>query len=260
MARLLVRSPSEYLTLASAVATAAPLTFACWFRSSDNATSQDLISIGNSAGTDYFTVNAGGATAGDPIRAITRQGVTTAIAVSSTGYTANTWHHACAVFSAANARAAYIDGGSKGTETTSATPASLNQTRLGARASVEATTNTALNGRIAQCAIWNVALNDAEIAALARGIAPPYVQPAACIGYWPVWGLHSPEIDLCPVPQAMTLVNTCAPANHAPVTPFSSRFWVPMPFMGEAEGQPYLLRVGGVPGMMPGRVPFGRSW
>jgi hypothetical protein len=236
MARTFVRASVHNLEHLGAVATAAPLTFAVWAFCTDAANSQDVVSIGNSAGTDFFALNFGGSAGADPVRALTRQGGTTAIASTSTNYSANTWHHGCAVFAAANDRRAFIDGGSKVTETTSATPASLNITRIGQRGSNAASTN--FSGRIAEAAIWNVALSDTEVAALARGIAPPTIQPAALIGYWPIWGLHSPEIDLTSNNRQMTVTGG-ALADHAPVQPFSARLWrASLPLLEISAGVP----------------------
>jgi hypothetical protein len=90
----------------------------------------------------------------------------------------------------------------------------LNRTTIGRR------TNSALSGyysgRVAEAAIWSVALADAEIAALAAGVLPYRVRPGSLLAYWPLWGQHSPEIDLAkgtfPLP-----VTGATLGNHAPV-------------------------------------------
>ena len=53
-----------------------------------------------------------------------------------------------------------------------------------------------VDGSIAECAIWNVELDVAEIGALADGFSPLLVRPTNLLGYWPLIGRTSPEIDL----------------------------------------------------------------
>lgn len=231
MARLFNDAASDVLVNANAVVAAMPLTMACWFYPDDMTISAVLMGIGNGGGADYFELNFGGTVAGDPVRALSRSGGATAIAVATTGATVNTWHHACAVFTSATSRAAFIDGGSKGTNATSNTPSTMTQTVIGKRANADLLAY--FSGRIAEAAIWNVALSDMEVAALAKGIAPPYIQPAALVGYWPLWALHSPEIDLTANNRLMTVTGTVA-ANHAPVQPFSHRLWGSTPVIETA--------------------------
>jgi len=220
MSRLFDDASSQYLTVASAPVTAVPLTMACWFRSDDATISQRLLELHNSGVSgDNFSLSAQGATAGDPVAfASTTTAGGGSVANTTTGYSANTWHHACGVTSAVNDRAVYIDGGSKGTNTGSKTPSGINSFNVGRRGGTSP--GVYFSGRVAEVGIWNVALSDVEVAALARGIAPPYIQPAALVGYWPVWGLHSPEIDLTPNNRTLTVTGATL-ADHAPVGLFT---------------------------------------
>lgn len=52
------------------------------------------------------------------------------------------------------------------------------------------------DGDIAEAAIWNVALSDAEIAMLAKGLSPLRVRPASLVSYVPMNGAASPVIDI----------------------------------------------------------------
>ena len=74
-----------------------------------------------------------------------------------------------------------------------------------------------MNGRIAEVGFWSVSLSDAEVTALVRGVSPLMVRPGSLLGYWPVYGQASPEIDLSPSHAPMTLEGTAPLANHAPV-------------------------------------------
>lgn len=241
MARAFLGSSSQFIEYAGAVVNAVPITLAAWVRCRDVDTSQDVIFVGdNTSSNNQFRLNLGGATAGDPVRAVTtNSGGTVSLAVSSTGYSNNVWCHACAVFAANNDRRAFINGGSKGTNTTAGTPTagSINRTAIG-RAS-PLTPSAYLTGDIAEAAIWSAALTDTEVAALASGVLPWRIRPAALLAYLPLWGQHSPEIDL-KTPATSWVVTGATLANHAPVQPFSARYWGSTPLIEVAAA-------GGVP-------------
>jgi hypothetical protein len=167
---------------------------ACWFRSDDTTINQTLMCISDT-GTDvnYFRLSAMGASAGDPVRADTTA-TTTGDADTTTGFSANTWHHACGVFAGTADRRAFIDGGSKGTDVVNEVPTGLDTTAIGRLARLTPAGYT--SGRIAEAAIWDVALSDVEVALLAKGYSPLFVRPASLTLYAPLLGNYSPEIDL----------------------------------------------------------------
>ena len=77
------------------------------------------------------------------------------------------------------------------------------------------------DGRIAEVALWNVALSDAEIAALATGANPLRVHPNNLAAYYPLWGVGAGgEPDLSGNGQTLTEVGTVGVADHAPVGPY----------------------------------------
>ena len=184
MARLFDDASSQYLSYASAVLSAVPISLACWFNTDNTAAEQELISICRSNADHWHSLRASGSIGGDPIRASTFDGGWNA-AQTTTGYSANTWHHACGVWAAADSRSAYIDGGSKHTQTSSRTPTSLDLTYIGANEFSSSPTNY-MSGSIAEVGIWNVALTDAEVAILAKGYSPLFVRPQSLVLYIPL--------------------------------------------------------------------------
>lgn len=195
MSRLFDDILSDRLVNANAVITGYPFTLACWFNSDNVSISQVLISVGDTATADnYHYLRAAGSVASDPVQAGSAASGTARNATSSTGYSLNTWHHAAGVFTAAADRAAFIDGGSKGTNTQSTTPAGLDATAIG-RLETSTPANH-MSGMIAEAAVWDVALTDAEVAILAAGYSPLFVRPENRIAYWPLLGRTSPEIDI----------------------------------------------------------------
>lgn len=174
----------QYLEAASAVLAGVPLTMACWFNSDTITATQTLMQIADvSSSVRYFALQAEGAMVGDPLRCLTREG-DAQFAITSTGYSADTWHHACGVFAATNSRAVYIDGGSKGTDTVTRIPTGLDVTSLGVRNTNG--TSEFLDGEMAEVAIWNVALTDAEVLQLAAGYSPLLVRPQSLVLYIPL--------------------------------------------------------------------------
>ncbi len=184
MARLFDDGSSEYLTNNAAVLTATPITMACWFNSNDSTIRQELISLSDTAGdTNFFSLVLMGADPGDLIRADIRAG-SGAAAETLSGYSTNTLHHGCAVFTTPTNRAVYIDGGNKGTDVTDLTPAGIDATTIGClrRTGV----GQFMSGSIAEPTIWNVGLTDAEIAILAAGYSPLFVRPQNLLFYAPL--------------------------------------------------------------------------
>lgn len=174
--------------------TAAPLTMASWFYSTDNASIQYLITLDD--GTRFYGLVLRGDIAGDPIYAYMGTTASGQAGVTTTGYSTSTWHHAAATFgnNAPEVRNAYIDGGSKGSDTALATdPGALTRTSVGYKALGIAYN---LVGKQAEAAIWNVILTDAEIALLAKPVCPLVIRPENLVAYWPLIGNCSPEIDV----------------------------------------------------------------
>jgi hypothetical protein len=182
VARLFDNATEDNLNIGSAILTAVPFSIACWFNVNEVDISQTLLSIADTAGNSnhhHLRIDAG-----NTIFASSNDVGVSGEAASTTGITINTWHHACGVFSATNARAAFIDGGSKGTEATDVNPVGLDNTAIGVQKRVGIIWET--SGHIAEMAIWNAALADAEVAALAEGYSPLLVRPQNLVFYAPL--------------------------------------------------------------------------
>lgn len=210
-----VFSSGNYLKLDSAVVSNYPFSMACWFYVADATSSHTLLSLANGSSNDnYFQLLAAGGIGGDPLRLIARN--TTAVAVdTSSGFSANTWHHACAVCTSATSRSVFLDGGSKGTHTTSSTPT---PNRTGVGVLYHSFPSVVATGRICEAAFWDQSLTDDEVASLYNngvGLSPTMVRPDALVAYWPLlqtdgdadrWGQN-----------ALTAVASPTYADHVPV-------------------------------------------
>jgi hypothetical protein len=74
-----------------------------------------------------------------------------------------------------------------------------------------------MSGQIAHAAVWNVALNAAQIAALARGVHPLAMERTALVAYWPLFGFQSPEQAVVGEGFDLTLTGTVKGAGGPPV-------------------------------------------
>lgn len=212
---------SAYLSVTSTPVTAAPLSILAAIFPTTAGVLQNIVTIGqDGSGNNRFALEIGAA---DNIRALTRT-TAGATALSTADVVLNAWNFAAAVFVSSAERHAYVAGGNKGSNTTDAVPTSIDSVYIGAN-----TTGTnPMPGRIGEVGVYNVALSDAEVAAHAGGVSLRLIRPASLVGYWPVWGVASPEPDLSGGGRNMTLTGTPAQADHAPVMPyFWSRPWVP---------------------------------
>jgi len=189
MARLF-NGTSDYLASEDStdLPSTVPLTLAAWFRSTSITVTQNIISLDTVDNTGGFRLLASGNTAGDPVTANHRSSSTPANANTSTGYTANTWYHACGVFTGNANRTAYINGGSPGNNTTSKSAITIDRVDMGMNYNGSTYSSQPLSGRIAEAAVWNVALNVDEIAALASGVSPRLIRPSALRFYAPLVG------------------------------------------------------------------------
>lgn len=201
---------------ASPDATAVPLSMCCWFNTDNDTGNQSGFSLSRSAtSTERFRTNIAGGVAGDPIRIETTNAGTTSQADSSTGYTATTWHHLCGVFAAADSRSAYIDGGSKVTDTNTRTPVNIDQQNLGVTwTGATGVRGAFYDGRLAECGIWSVALGDAEVASLAKGFAPPCVRRGSLVSYYPMVNETTVLSDPIGDSNPLTISGTVIVADH----------------------------------------------
>lgn len=96
------------------------------------------------------------------------------------------WHHTAAVFTSSTSRTVYYDG-STGSSSTSITDSYSNLDSVAVAVRQWATGRSRyLDGNLAELAIWNAALTDAEVASLAAGYSPLLIRPANLVFYVPL--------------------------------------------------------------------------
>lgn len=193
MARLFDDAQNEYLQINSAVLTAVPLTMACWAYVDDMTPVPLLMCLTDkdvdTQGFVLHVIDDGGTNEvwGRTVGAAWKTAETTA------GFALNTWFHAAFVTATSASRAVYLNGANKGTNSAVMTPVGVDSTTVGRL--TRASHASYMSGRIAWPAIWNVALSDDEVAALAAGAHPTMIRPGSLAAFWPLGGLDTEETD-----------------------------------------------------------------
>ena len=208
---------NEYLTQSSNFPFSAyPCTFACWVNvvSFSGGAQWIYLQQGPSAGTGligavadvtngYYTGLAGGGEflcgGGGSIIAAGR------------------WQHYCTVYDTNTSRWAFVDGGNKATSAVNMALPAPSLFGIVAGSSTPAGNNASY----AEFGAWNVALTDAEVKALSRGVAPTLIRPKNLVLYYP-FDARTASYLINRVNGVTTLAATGTPiinVNHAPTMP-----------------------------------------
>jgi hypothetical protein len=218
VARLFASASSQSLSVAAAVIPdTEPFTFAAWFKPTTSAAVMSVLNLGDGGTTNFMSL---GIDATGHARTFIQGG---SASTSAGTVTNGTWAHLAAVFTSTSLRQAFLNAVGATTDTTLYTPFTANKTEIGIIGTLDFA-----NGAIAEAGIWNVALTQDEITALAAGVPPLLIRPGSLKGYWPLWGDDSPEPDYNPngTLNNLSLVNAPTKADHAPVTPWWEPFLV----------------------------------
>lgn len=203
MARNFDDANNERLELGSAPVGAYPWSFACWFRTDQNATDEVLMGIGRDGSTDNFVEvrYLGSAAASSKfMRLRTKGGGTEAATIEATLSIDDTnWHHVAIVMTSASDRTIYIDGGNSAGAGDSSTPVSLDVTDIGG--SNIGTFDSYWSGDIEDAAFWSgsgASLSAAEVLSLSQGFTAQFVKPANLAIYLPMvrGASNGDEVDI----------------------------------------------------------------
>lgn len=85
-----------------------------------------------------------------------------------------------------------------------------------------------LQGTLAEGFIANVDPTAEQVASWSRGASARHVFGNALKGYWPLWGLHDPEIDVSGQRNDLTLAGT-GKNDQAPVAPYTPKWAASLP-------------------------------
>jgi len=180
MGRIPDPDPS-YLELSSPIITAPPFTISIYFRPTALGNVIRVWSMNDTdAAADFFLLQTNTA---NVLNAAINDGAGQENAFTVNTASADQWINAIGIFASATDRTSVLGGdwANRGTNTTSRTPAGLDNTVIGNRVSSVGPAAIAANFDIAFMTMWNVALNQAEVEAIGNGLAPEDIRPGNII-------------------------------------------------------------------------------
>jgi hypothetical protein len=215
MARDFTKNISNYVSLGAGaigplLSGASGMSFACWVNQDSQAASDgDEVFTAFHSSSVSIRLGLRNSNLASFSATLRRQnGDTGNFPVGGTTLTTGVWNHVgCCVSFGSNGKV-YLNGvndtasfGSGSAATTAGTFVSstgVNHDGLGAFFTVAVPTSTArqLDGRLAECALWNVELTAADFASLAKGFTPDQVRPESLVAYWPMTGNASNIAEL----------------------------------------------------------------
>lgn len=175
---------SQYLSGASTLLTNEPIDMVIYGYCGSSTAYQVALNLGNGGGAsgNYDVVWAGSA-GGDPISCLKQtDGAVNGQADTSSGYSTNTWFLGASTFISNTSRAAFINGGSKGTNTTSITDPTPDNIAIGA--SLNSSASVYFNGRLAEAYVISANMTDGQHGTAGKGVSPFWLVPASKIRGW----------------------------------------------------------------------------
>lgn len=179
---ILLDGTNDYLGRADTCGvTAYPFTFACWIKA-DTYSNQTPMSFGDTDAASFERIYIRDPADNDVLIYSLNAG--TGEWQNTAQYTTGTWHHVCAVFAANNDRRIFIDGENKATTSdVLAISAALDNFCIGITHRDNGYIHP-FDGRIAEAAIWDVALSDANVLSLGNGATPSGIDSGNLVSYW----------------------------------------------------------------------------
>ena len=202
-------SNNSNISAASTPITTHPATIVAWINPDKNATNgMSWLVLADSANDNVFNAFLGSIAGGqnNVSRGYVEAGNSGNVFefLPETQNSIGEWRHQAVVFTSSTSRTVYREGvASTSINTTTRNTSGLSLLRIGAP-------NNSLDGKIAEFAMWNVALTAAEIASLAKGFSPRKVRPQSLKFYAPL------RRDLSDLSANLSLTNNtnCAAAQH----------------------------------------------
>ncbi len=206
---------NDWLNLSSAPVTASPLTMSTWLNVADT-TARGHFSICDGANNNNrWTIE----NFGDKARFVVRSAQGTTATTGNT-LTIGAWDHVCAVNISSTSHRIILnaDFDNDDTSTTDREPSSVVDVVAGGRIDFASGSSTAT---LAESAIWNVALVDDEIEALAAGVSPDQIRPHSLVFY--LKQIRDADVDQISGTK-LTVNGTPAVVSHPPHITYPAGF------------------------------------
>lgn len=220
MARVFAAASSQYVQTSAFPNPTAPLTIACWIRPTTTSGFQRAMTW-SASGTVQVAASVllNYPSAGN-VSSQVYGGMGNILPTASGTFSTGAWHHVACVTESLKARC-YLNG-SAGSDGTWAVAASWTSTTYLSFGRADTVTSQYYDGRIADAAVWSVALTAAEVAAMASGLRTAnQIRPDAIIAYWSFGGYYGETDD-----DRSTGAYDVAPTN-SPTWADSPRLWYP---------------------------------
>lgn len=182
-------------------------TLSCWFKADAAATAQTMFSVCDDSATNKrvrLMVNSSNAR----FQATN----TTNQNADISGVVDGQWHNLVGVQSAYNSRYAYLDGTASAENTGSADMSTATLDRVGIAIRADSGNAQGYDGAIAECALWNVALETWEIGRLAAGESPLNIRPNELVLYVPAGKAPVDVVTATPFDITGTLQHRTGPS------------------------------------------------
>ena len=220
---------TEHLLTDSPSISGYPFSVSVWFRSDDANHDVGLWFGGDKDNNfDWFGLLWLNGTT-NKVQAYSKEGGGSSNAASTGTWSANVWHHAMGRWASTSSRKVNLDGDTTVEETTTRSPSNWDRIALGSL--LDSTPSDYMSGDIGVCCVWNVELNDDEVAYLALGGDPRHIRPANIVHYWRLEGLDSPEPDWTSNAKGLTLSGTPTRSDNPPIMPFTPPWAANSPLM-----------------------------
>jgi hypothetical protein len=186
---LTLSGTGQFLSRPTSIIAVSPLTIAAWVKPSALTGDPAVMSMTMSGNSNLFMLDLN---SGVP-RASVKFGGTFAAATASSGAVSTVaWTHVCAVFTPTS-RTIYVNGISKGSNSTAGTPSGINLSFIGALSG-----GNLYAGDLAYPSVWSIALSAPDVAALynaGAGTDPNTVQTSSLISYTSLPAGGGPYVD-----------------------------------------------------------------
>ncbi len=187
MSRLFDDGSNQYCEHSGALLDGYPYSMGSWVYADDDASTLAAMYLGTTASAQFWdALFLRGAAAGDYVHASSHQhggGPGLVAAITSSGFTINTWHHVLAVFVSGAERHIWIDGNAVGDDTTDIS-SGWNHNNFAIGGLRDQSPGDYFSGRIAEAAVWDGELVEANAITLYGKDAPSLVEPGILTAYW----------------------------------------------------------------------------
>ena len=158
-----------------------PVTLSAWIYTNDAANNQGIVGLTDN-NDEFLLLQARMAIAGDPLGAL-EYDTAWKVATSGTSISTATWHHVMGVFKSSTSRIVYLDGVDKveNTDLQDVHVEDLTRILIGTHKQAG---GAYFEGNIAEVAIWQAELTDANAVSLAAGANPSFINPDNLSKYW----------------------------------------------------------------------------